>query len=155
VTSRSLYLDVEAAQRAVSLVAPMIEAARRDRRVVGSGFLHVVVMNPALTPAEARFEDAVLHERGFGDRARWDADYRHFAREKARLSWLYGMDSHRLLALMPQLLHTGDTHVWGSVWLDGIVVAASGAFPWYDEMFAGAVALALRAVAKEAQAAAK
>lgn len=35
--------------------------------------------------------------------------------------------------------------------MDGIVVGASGAFPVFDEMFAGA--LALRAVARQARAA--
>ncbi|HEX8963626.1 MAG TPA: hypothetical protein VF801_11540 [Rhodocyclaceae bacterium] len=144
-------VTMDAAQRAVRLVAPMIETARQDRRVVGSGFLYVVVMDPGLAPGEARFEEAILHEQGFGDEAQWDADYRRFARDKARLSWLRGMDGHRLQTLSPHLLRPGDTRLWGGVCLDGIVVAASGAFPWYDELFAGAVALALRAIAKEAR----
>lgn len=147
----SHYLTVEAARRAVGLVAPMIDAAREDRSVVGSGFLYLVVMNPGLTPAEARFEQAILYEQAFGDEERWDADYRRFAREKARLAWLNGMDAHQLQALAPHRLKRGDSLLWGSVCLDGIVVGASGAFPWYDEVFAGAVALALRAIAKEAR----
>jgi hypothetical protein len=147
----SHYLDAQAARRAVALAAPMIEAARRDARIVGSGFFYLVVMNPALTPGETRFEEAILHEQGFGDEARWDADYRAFAREKARLSWQNGMDGHRLQSLAPHRLRGGDSLLWGGVCLDGIVVGASGAFPWYDEMLAGAVALALRAIAKEAR----
>jgi hypothetical protein len=137
------------------MVAPMIEAARADHRLVGSGFLYLVVMNPALAPGDAPFEAAILHERSFGNEAQWDADYRRFARDKARLSWLRGMDGHAIQALAPQLLRAGDASVAGGIWLDGIVVAASGAFPWYDEVFAGAVALALRAAAKEAHGAAK
>jgi hypothetical protein len=140
-----------AARRAVELVAPMIEAARRDTRIVGSGFLYLVVMDPGLWPGEASFEQAILHEQGFGDEARWDADYRRFARDKARLSWQTGMDCHRLQALAPHRLRRGDSLLWGGVCLDGIVVGASGAFPCYDELFAGAVALALRAQAKEAR----
>ncbi|HEX8987544.1 MAG TPA: hypothetical protein VF816_06245 [Rhodocyclaceae bacterium] len=148
------YVTTEAAVRAVELVAPMIEAARGDAGVVGSGFLYVVVMDPALRPADVRFEEAILHERGFGDETRWDADYRSFARDKARLCWQYGMDGHRLQTLEPYRLRGGDSLLWGGVWLDGIAVGASGAFPAYDELFAGAVALGLRAMAKRAREAA-
>lgn len=147
----SHYADATAARRAIELAAPMIEAALRDRNVVGSGFFYLVVMDPALTPADAHFEEAILHEQGFGDESRWDADYRRFAREKARLAWRHGMDAHRLQAAAPQRLRRGDSLLWGSACIDGIVVGASGAFPWYDEMLAGAVALALRALAKEAR----
>lgn len=150
-TSTGLYVDKASAQRAVDLVAPMIEAARRDVRVVGSGFLYLVVMDPCALPGETPFAQAILHEQGFGDEARWDADYRRFARDKAQLAWRHGMDAHHLQTLAPHLLEVGDTLLWGSVCLDGIVVAASGAFPWYDELFAGAVACALRALAKDAR----
>jgi hypothetical protein len=44
--------------------------------------------------------------------------------------------------------------LWGSAVLDGIVVAASGAFPWFDEAFATALAANLRAIAKQRHAAA-
>lgn len=36
----------------------------------------------------------------------------------------------------------------GAVAIDGIVVGVSGAQPWFDEAFAGSVALFLRAMAK-------
>lgn len=147
----SHYVTADTARRAVELATPLIEAGRSDPRIVGSGFLYVVVMDPGLPPGLAAFEDAILYEQAFGDRERWDADYADFARAKARLSWTSGMDSHRLQSLAPHLLRTGDTLLWGSVCLDGIVVAASGAFPRYDEVFAGTVALFLRALAKEAR----
>jgi hypothetical protein len=38
--------------------------------------------------------------------------------------------------------------LWGSAVVDGIVVGVSGANPWYDEAFAGTVAMCLRAIAK-------
>ena len=38
--------------------------------------------------------------------------------------------------------------LWGSVVLEGIVVSASGAYPWYDEAIAGTIAMWLRAIAK-------
>ena len=78
-------------------------------------------------------------------------DYAAFARGKARLSWAHGMDSRRLQTLAPHLLREGDSLLWGSVWLDGIVVAASGAFPQFDEVYAGTVAYWLRALAKDAR----
>lgn len=147
----SFYLTPEMAQKAVGMAAPMVEAGMRDSRIVGSGFLYLVVMDPGRPPGEASFEEAILYEHAFGDRTRWDADYRAFARDKARLSWLCGMDAHRVQTSLPHLLREGDTLLWGSVCLDGIVVGASGAFPWFDEAFAGAVALCLRALAKEAR----
>jgi hypothetical protein len=58
------------------------------------------------------------------------------------------MDGHAVQELHPHLLSAGDTVLWGSVAVDGIVVGASGANPWYDEAFAGTVAMCLRAIAK-------
>lgn len=144
----SHYVNRDIARRAVELASPMIEAVLGDRGIIGSGFLYVVIMNPALPPSQAAFDDAVLYEHAFGDRTRWDADYAAFARAEARVSWTTGMDGHRVQSQEPHLLREGDFLVWGGVSLDGIVVAASGAFPWYDELFAGTVAMALRALAK-------
>lgn len=149
----SRFVTADTASYAVDLIAPMIEMARRDPRIVGSGFLYLVVMDPGLSPSEAEFEQAILHERSFGDEAGWDADYRRFARDKARLSWLRGADAHLLQSLSPHRLREGDSLLWGSVCIDGIVVGASGAFPCFDEMFAGAVALAVKALTKAARAA--
>ncbi|WP_263769555.1 hypothetical protein [Propionivibrio soli] len=147
----SHYLTEDVANRALDLVAPMIEVARDDRSVVGSGFLYVVVMDPALPPGEARFEDAVLCERAFGDPKTWDADYAEFARAKAKLTWRLGRDGYAVQRDSPHLLRAGDTLIAGAVCLDGIVVAVSGAFPEYDEFFAGSVAVALRALARKAR----
>lgn len=147
----SHYVTRETAQRAVQMAMPMIEAGMADSRIVGSGFLYLVVMDPGLTPGMADFEEAILYEHAFGDRSKWDADYAAFARGKARLSWMNGMDSRRLQTLSPHLLREGDSLLWGSVWVDGIVVAASGAFPQFDEVYAGTVAYWLRALAKDAR----
>jgi hypothetical protein len=109
-------------------------------------------MDPALGPERSSFDDAVLLEHAIGDRSRWDADYAAFARAKARLAWSRRADSALLQATRPQLLAEGDSLLWGSVWLDGIAVGVSGAFPWWDEAFALAVAGNLRALAKDAHA---
>lgn len=147
----SHYVTAATARRAVAMTAPMIEMQMMDRAVVGSGFLYIVVMDPGRPPGVAAFEDAVLYEQAFGDRTKWDADYAAFARTKARLSWSMGRDASLVQQVLPHLLCPGDTVLSGAVCLDGIVVAASGAFPVFDEMFAGAVAVCIRALARQAR----
>ncbi|WP_144639465.1 hypothetical protein [Bordetella genomosp. 13] len=138
-----------AAVRAVELVMPMLRAAVTDDRIGESHCLHVVVMHPLKTPSNATFEEAVLYEESVGDRAKWDADYAAFARGKAALSWRTGQDSHAVCTTVAHLLRPEDTALWGSVWHEGIIVGVSGAQPWYDEAFAGAVAHAFKAVLKD------
>jgi hypothetical protein len=144
----SYFIDRQAAEKAVSMALPLITEAMKRREVGESGFLYLVVMDPVLTPANSSFEEAILYEYSVGDRQKWDADYAGFARAKAKVAWKTGMDSHLVQELRPQLLSDGDTVLWGSVVLDGIVVSASGAHPWYDEAFAGTVAACLRSIAK-------
>lgn len=149
----SWHADRARAQRATEMVLPAIRAAVAQRDVSGTGFLSIVVMDPALAPGDCTFEEAILFEHDIGERSRWDADYNAFARAKARQAWLHATDTHRLQVLQPHRLRVGDIAVWGAVCLDGIVVGASGAHPWYDEAFATMVAAALRALVKEAAAA--
>jgi hypothetical protein len=130
------------------MALPMIECAMQDSEVCGSGFLYIVVMDPGLTPRDADFADAVLVEHALGDRTQWDADYAGFARAKARLSWLHERGSHEVQASRTQVLRRGDSVLWGSAYLDGIVVGVSGAHPWFDEAFALAIAANLRAISK-------
>ena len=151
---RSHYADAGAARQAIAMALPMLERAVEDRSVVGSGFLCVVVLDPGVRHGEVPFDDAVLAEHCIGDRSRWDADYAAFARAKAALSWRHACDSQSVQASRAHALGEGDSLLWGSVWLDGIVVGVSGAFPWFDEAFALAVAANLRAIAKQRQAAA-
>jgi hypothetical protein len=146
----SYLLDRDAAIKAVNLSLPMIHEAMKHKEVGESGFLYIVVMDPLRAPGECSFEEAILYEHAVGDRSRWDADYAGFARAKARIAWRTGMDSHLVQELRPHLLTAKDTVLWGSVVVDGIVVGVSGANPWYDEAFAGTVAMCLRALAKAA-----
>ena len=145
----SHFADASAARRALEMALPMIEPLMKDATVCGSGFLYIVVMDPALRPGQVRFEDAVLLEHAVGDRSAWDADYAAFARAKAKASWEQQMDGHALQLLMPHRLREGDGLLWGAVVLDGIVVGVSGAHPYWDEAFATAVAACLKAVAKQ------
>lgn len=143
------FVDQYTAARAVDLVMPMLTAAMRDRRVGEGVFLHVVILHPLADPGRHTFEQAILYEASVGDRTAWDADYAAYAQGKARMAWQARMDGHKVCAIAPHLLETGAQPLWGSIYLDGIVVGVSGANPWYDEAFAGAIAYALRAVAKE------
>jgi len=143
---RSRFADASAARQAVDRCLPLIEPALRDSAVSGLGVLHLVVLDPGLTPADCAYGDAVLHERSIGDRASWDVDYAAYAHAKARLAWRHACDSRRVLA-EPHRLAEDDRLVWGGVWLEGIVVAASGAMPAWDEAFSLAVAGQLRAIA--------
>lgn len=149
VSASGYAIDRLTAESAVRMCLPLIDQAMRNPEEFGdSGFLYIVVMNPALTPANARFEDAVLYEHSIGDRENWDADYAGFALAKARAAWSTGMDGHAVQELRPCLLSAQGAVLWGSVVLEGIVVSASGAYPWYDEAFAGTIAMCLRAMAK-------
>ena len=145
----SHFADASAAREALRIALPMIEAQMHDSQICGSGFLYVVVMDPALDPGDAAFDDAVLIEHAVGDRERWDADYAAFARAKAAASWRHGRSGHELQALAPHRLRGGDTLLWGAVVLDGIVVGVSGAHAPWDEAFATTIAACVKAVAKQ------
>jgi hypothetical protein len=142
----SVFADAAAARRALALMQPTLEAAIADRSVCGSGFLCIVVMDPALSPHEAAFDEAVLVEHSVGPRADWDADYAAFARAKAQLAWREACDCS---AVSAHRLRAGDCLLAGAIVLDGIVVAVSGAHAEFDEALALAVAAQLRAVATQ------
>lgn len=145
----SALANLSAAQLAVDMVMPMIRAGLASKALGDSGFLYIVIMDPALRPEHCAFEDAVLHEQAVGDRSAWDADYAQYAREKARVCWNHARNGHEVRVCSPQLLRGSDTGVWGGVWLDGIAVGVSGAFPWFDEAVGFSVAATLRAIAKQ------
>ena len=142
------WLARQAAQAALARALPAIQTQLQDPQVSGTGFLHIVLMDPGRPPATSAFAQAILLEHSVGDPARWDADYAQFARAKALLSWRHQMDGHVLQARYPHRLQPGDTLLWGGVCLDGIVAATSGAHPWYDEAFGLMLAGYLRAEAK-------
>jgi hypothetical protein len=145
----SYFIDRAAAEKAVQLCMPMIHAAMESREAGASGFFYIVIMKPGCTADSSNFSDAILYEYAMGDRAKWDADYGEFARAKAKVAWRTGMDGDVVQQRQPHLLVRGDTVLGGSVVLDGIVVGVSGADPWYDEAFAGSIAMCLRALAKK------
>lgn len=149
----SYFIDQNAARQAVALCLPMMEAAMQSREAGASGFLYIVVMRPGVKPGDCSFEEAILYEYALGDTTQWDADYGKFARAKAELSWRTGMSSQAVRQNRPQLLAEGDSLLCGGIVLHGFTVAVSGADPWFDEVFAGSVALTLRALARKGLAA--
>lgn len=145
----SRFVDTDMARHAVQLCLPAMQAAMDSREAGASGFLYIVILRPGFTPEHGSFGEAILYEHALGDPAQWDADYAHFAKGKAKLSWRTGADTHAVQQLHPHLLVDGDSLLWGGIVQHGIVVAVSGADPWFDEAFACAVASMLRALAKK------
>jgi len=141
--------DAAAARRALDLAMPMLLAGLEDDGVGESHCMHIVIMDPSKPYGACEFEAAILLEHSLPSRERWDADYAHYAREKARVTWRTRFDSGQLMDRAPHLLCQGDTVLAGGIVLDGIVVAVSGANGWYDEAFSRCVASLLRAVVRE------
>lgn len=141
--------DAALAARAVELALPTLRALLDAPGVSGERVLHLVVMDPAAAAHAVPFEAAVLHEHSIGDPQRWGADYRGYARAKARLAWRLGREAQRVQDDLPHLLARGDTLLGGAVVRKGLVVAASGAHPWYDAACCGIVADLLIALAQQ------
>ncbi len=65
----SVLADRQAAIQAVEMLMPMFASALHDDTVGRSGCMHVVIMDPALTPADASFDEAILYEFSLPDPA--------------------------------------------------------------------------------------
>jgi len=141
----SRFVTEELARAALDAITPAIAAQLAAPDISGLGVLHLVVLDPSVPCGDGASQPRVLIEHSIGDRAKWDVDYADYARRKAWLSWRHRMDSRRLQLLEPHRLSDDDALLWGGVWLDGLVVAASGAFPIWDECFSLMAAVQLRA----------
>ncbi len=125
---------------AIDLVTPSInKLLERTNRPV----LHIVVMDPRLKPWESDFEQAILHEKSFGDLNKWDIPFAQMARKKAHQAWRSNQPN-----LVNQTLHTsslreGDLLFYGSFVHGDIVVACSGVEQWYDMLISGWIAIAI------------
>jgi len=128
------------------MALPSIEKALKHPSVSGRGVLHLVVLDPELSLHQCGFDEALLYEHSIGDALHWEVDHAAFAKDKALVSWQHQMDSRRAVLLRHYWLTQNETMLWGGVWLDGIVVAASGAMPAWDEAFSLMVASNLRAI---------
>ncbi len=145
-------LDAALAARALDLATPSIERLIAQPGASGEQLLHVVVLDPGVRPDTTRadgFERAILVERSLGRPPPWGADYRGFALGKARLAWRLQRDTRWVQEQAPHLLEAGDSALWGSACDDGLIVAASGAHPWFDEACCRIVVALLRGLVLE------
>ena len=137
----------EAVTRAFETVRPAIEEALRSG-LTNRGFLNVVVaMLPdfSAAPSEGSFEDSCLLVTAIGDTQGMEPRFRRMALSKAEQTVRTGRPTAERA---PHQLRPGDTTSWGSVVLDGIVVACCGVQSHYDEMFSMWIAAAIKAEAK-------
>jgi hypothetical protein len=125
-----------AVERALDALSPLLATLLADRSISAERAMHVVVMDPDANRHTTAFDKAILCERSFGEPARWEADYAWYARAKARVAWREQASLRDLLAHAPQRLRDDDIRVEGAVFDQGLVVAASGAQPWYDHAIA-------------------
>ena len=65
---------------------------------------------------------------------------------KARQVRKFGLPNQIVVERMPHLLKGHDTKFWGSALKDGIVVAASGVEPWFDQLISEMVASVCQAL---------
>lgn len=144
-------LDAALADHALDLAAASIESVLAEPGASGERLLHVVILDPRVCAAAAAVP-TILTERSFGRPPPWGADYRGFALAKARLCWRLQRDSRWVQQQAPHLLDRGDTTLWGSCCRDGLILAASGAQPWFDEACCDLVASLIIALARARQA---
>ena len=137
--TKPFFLTTKKAQGAFeAFVLPGIQLAMRDKHAEGE-HLHVVVLDPCVPFAEGA-DLPILFEHSIGERSDWKRwnglTFDDFARGKAAMSWRTGKSSREVVLTMPQLLVPGDTALWGSAVIDGVICGISGVQPYFDEMFA-------------------
>lgn len=136
-------------QDAFEMVDPLITQVLQSD-TTNRNFLCVVVttqahMNPVV-PGQ-NFEQACYLIADLGETALIEPRFRQMALSKAEISARTGLPTAEVPA---HLLRSGDTTSWGSVVLDGLVVACCGVQSYHDEMFAMWIAAAIKARAKNA-----
>ena len=135
--SRQARDDVE---RALSLLAPFIEATILDREVSHDQALAIVVADPSAPPGTP-FDDALLATHSFGRAGACDVDYSRYALEKARTSHRDRCDTSVLRERGSALL-TADLPLVGGLHRHGWTLGVSGAVPAFDEAI-GAIVIDL------------
>lgn len=146
----SAILTKQLAEAVIPYVADIHERLWKTK-LLKRDDLHMIIMDPAkpFGTQECDFEDAILVEHSFSPPRAWEHPYRDIARAKAKATWRTGVPTRIIRECMPHLLAQGDTRYGGSVNLDGLIVAASGVQPWYDEAMSGIAANLLKAAVIE------
>jgi len=135
----SFLLTRERVRQAWKILEPSVLAGmecglfhRRD--------LHVVVVDGTMRLPGHTFRDAVIWEKSLGRQAEWEHPYLFIARAKAYATWRTSRSTPEMVRLAPQLLEHGDTIYDGSVYLNGVIAAASGQKSHFDFWIASAMA---------------
>ena len=146
------YFDKYTVETAWGLVGPNIKSTLQQGfrgGYIKREHLAVIVTGTSVIhpqPLDVKFEDHLLLREAIGDPKQWEHNYDGIALAKARESVRTGQAT---ATLPPHYLQKHDTVYWGSVVREDIVVACSGVQPYYDEMFSGWLADAIKAVAKD------
>lgn len=120
--------------------------------------LHIVILVPSVEDASADdypdwpdypIKPAVLYEHSVGDKGSWPYPFDNIAKCKALQLWR-GQNTDGNTDSVAHLLFPDDTPFWGGVKRHGLVVACSGVQPYFDQMFAGMIADALKAFGRHA-----
>lgn len=121
----------------LSFTMPAIRSGLDGGHVSGTA-LYLLTLDPTVPYSEGA-ELPILFEWYSSDKADWPDWYGKkfddFAKAKAMISWRTGKASREVALMQPYLLQTGDTSLWGSDVTNGIISAASGVEPNFDEMF--------------------
>lgn len=141
-------LDRELVAEAFELVRPLIEKILQSDFTNRSCLAVVVTGRPYLNPVPAgqRFQDSCYLMAKMGDLEELKPRFCEMALSKAEVSARTGLATAEV---PPHLLCEGDTLSWGSVVLDGLVVACCGVQSYNDEMFSMWIASTIKAKAKE------
>lgn len=129
----------EIALDAIEIVKPSITKLfeRTNRQE-----LHIVIMNPALKPWEATFEEAILVEQSLGKPSEWKIPFDELARKKAKQAWRNGCANLDIQSKHPSALQEDDILFYGSFVYGNIVVGCSGVEQHYDMLMSSWIALA-------------
>lgn len=137
----------ECAKEAVSMIMPLALTLVKEHKKKG---LYIVIGDPGARvgtmTAQQWAADRVLHQQGIGERSEWHKNYQAIALSKAYLSAREELSTREIQDMRPYILRPGDTTYVGSVYRHGLAVGVSGHDPLYDEMLAGHVADAFRAI---------
>lgn len=130
--------DRNVAILAVDLVRPAIEAAMKAG-LLKRQILVIDVADP--TTGEKMYSFVVCLKNNEGQQR-----FEVLARKKCELAHQTGMDTAKVVGKCPHLLAENDVKYPGGVNRDGIIVGCSGVEAYYDQMFAGMVAEAIKAI---------
>lgn len=132
------------ALKAIEIMLPSIEKLfeQTNRKE-----LHIIIMDPALKPWEASFEDAILVEKSLGSPDEWAFPFDELARKKAKQAWRESTANIQTQMMHPSRLRDDDLLYYGSFVYGNIIVACSGVEQWYDMLISAWIAISMEQLA--------